>query len=304
MKKYYTLSLLFLISMASFGQILVSEDFTYSDGNLIGNGDWVAHDAAGSNAVQVSSNQIVIIHGSGSREDVNIPFTPVTAGAVYASFDFMVSNLGSAIAGTDYEYFAHFGEYKARVDIISPSDGGDFSVGISSGASTAEAEWSTDLSYDTSYRLTVKYDISNGQAQLWVNALSETDPSILGTTGTGVSVSNFSFRQSNSTSDETVVVDNLIVGQTFDNTLSAQENVMDSKFLVYPNPTKKATHLSFLGLNNSEAFVTIYNVIGERIIISKLPTNNTLDIASLTSGIYMVVIEQGYNTVVKKIIVN
>ena len=58
---------------------LVSEPFSYPDGNLVGNdpavgGVWAAFSGAGSLPVQVTSNTISIAQGAGSREDVNVPF--------------------------------------------------------------------------------------------------------------------------------------------------------------------------------------------------------------------------------------
>ena len=47
------------------------EDFSYADGNLVGNGGWAAHSGAGNSPVQVSGGQITLNQGSGSREDVN-----------------------------------------------------------------------------------------------------------------------------------------------------------------------------------------------------------------------------------------
>ena len=45
---------------------------------------------------------------------------------------------------------------------------------------TADTIWPDDLNFDTTYRVTVKYDQDQNIAQLWINASSETDASILG----------------------------------------------------------------------------------------------------------------------------
>ena len=58
MKNKITFILFLLVSTISFGQVLVNETFTYTDGNLVGNGAWVAHSGAGATAIQVSSNKI------------------------------------------------------------------------------------------------------------------------------------------------------------------------------------------------------------------------------------------------------
>ncbi len=307
--KKITLLLFIFITSISFGQILVNEDFTYADGNLVGNGTWTAHSGAGATAIQVSSNKISLTHGGGSREDVSIPFTSSST-AKYASFDLTIADLGAPIAGTDYEYFAHFKDngftFLARVDIVSPTGSGDFRVGIATNSSTAQEVWATDMSYDTTYRITVKYDETAGQAQLWVDASVESDTSISGTTATGVAVTNFSFRQSNSTSDETITVDNLIVAENFvsANTLSVPQNTSNKDFALYPNPVIDNSQLTIKGLTTSNASVSIHNMLGKEVINSTI-TNNTVDVSSLTTGIYIVkILEANSNkSILKKLIV-
>lgn len=304
--KKITLLLFTLITSISFGQVLVDEDFTYTDGNLVGNGTWAAHSGAGATAVQVSSNKISLTHGSGSREDVNIPFTS-TSTVKYAGFDIVVTD-DSPISGTDSEYFAHFesSNFKARIDIVPPSTTGDFRVGISSGSSTAEATWATDLSFGTTYRIVVKYDETTGQAQLWIDPTDETDLSILGTAGSGIAVTNFCFRQTNSSADETITIDNLIVSEAFmeSSTLTVPQNTSTNDFTLYPNPLINSTQFTIKGLTNSKASVTIHNILGNEVINTTI-TNNTVDVSTLTSGIYIVrILEENSNkSIVKKLIV-
>ncbi|MFK7748506.1 MAG: T9SS type A sorting domain-containing protein [Kordia sp.] len=308
MRKITFLVFLFITSL-SFGQILIDEDFDYPNGSLVGNGTWTAHSGAGSTPIQVASGQISLTHGGGSREDISVPFTSV-ATAKYASFDLTIADLGAVIAGTDFEYFAHFKDngltFLARVDIVSPNGSGDFRIGIATSSSTAEAVWATDMSYDTTYRITVKYDETAGQAQLWVDASDETDTSIAGSTGTGIAVTNFSFRQTNSTSDETITIDNLIVAENFTsaNTLSVAKNTSSKDFSLYPNPLNGATSLTIQGLTNRNTSVVIYDMLGKEVVNTSV-TNNTLNVSSLNTGIYLVKIleDNSSKSTVKKLIV-
>ena len=52
--------------------------------------------------VAIDFNKISLTHGSGSREDISIPFTSSST-AKYASFDLTIADLGAPINGTDYE---------------------------------------------------------------------------------------------------------------------------------------------------------------------------------------------------------
>lgn len=305
--KKITLLLLLIITYTSFSQILVTETFDYPDGNLIGNGTWTAHSGAGSTPIQVASGKILITHGAGSREDVNIPFTEQTSGTIYASFDFSINDPGSSIAGTDYEYFAHFSStnFNARMDIVSPTSSGDFSVGISSASSTAEAIWSTDLTYNTTYKVVIRYNIDNGKATLWINPSLETDTSIEGSTlGAGTSISDFVFRQSNSTSDETIIIDNLKVGKTFnETTLSTKQSLSQKNIRLYPNPLNKSTTLKITGLSTiNKTYVNIYNALGAKVINTVLK-NNSINTSLLPSGIYLVEIIKNHNRITKKLII-
>ena len=83
-------------------------------------------------------------------------------------------------------------------------------------SSTADVVWGTDLTFGVTYRAIVKYDQDSGVAELWIDASSSGDTSITGDTpSSGTSIESFALRQSDSNNNETITVDNLIVGQTF-----------------------------------------------------------------------------------------
>jgi hypothetical protein len=194
--------------------VLVSDTFTYADGSLVPNGGWANHSGTIGDLL-VASGQAVVQHGVPS-EDANIAFTP-TAGTLYYGIDFSVSASGQ-ITGTDHEYFAHFKsgatDFSARLDVVVPSGAGDYSVGIASDESDADATWPTDLTFGVTYRAVVRYDQDANIAELWIDAALETDPSILGEdrTDPGDSVDSVAGRRSDSDLIETVFVDNLCVG--------------------------------------------------------------------------------------------
>lgn len=214
------LSLLVLLTsfVTTISAQIVTETFTYPDGDLVGQGGWSAHSGAGNNSVQVSSGEITIQHGGGSREDVNISFAAVTTGTIYASFDFRVSDLGAPYVGSSNEYFAHFNfssNFTNRIDIAEPAGSGDFSLGITTAASSTRTSWGSDLLFDTVYTLVMSYNFDTDLSTLWINPSSETDPSVSGASATVSSINGFSFRQANSSEDETIIVDNLRVGTEF-----------------------------------------------------------------------------------------
>ena len=210
-------------SVTAFGTVIVYDNFDYPDGSLTANPNWSTHSGTAGH-MQVVGGQVVIDHSD--TEDVNISFGSVS-GDIYFGFDFSVDDLGTPVTGGDYEYFAHFKDdgfnFRGRLDVVEPSGAGDFSMGISTAGGTAEATWATDLTYGNVYRVVVRYDQPGNQAQLWVNAASEADTSILGSDGAdpGTTISSFAFRQSTSSMSETIRVDGLVVGTTFDDVATA-----------------------------------------------------------------------------------
>ena len=196
---------------------LTFDNFDYPDGSLVPNGGWANHSGTVGDLL-VSGGQAVAQHGTPS-EDANKSFAPV-GGVIYYGISFSVDDLGHAYAGTDNEYFAHFKtgfNFSARLDIVEAPDGGSFSVGIASDESTADATWPADLTYGTTYRAVVKYDQDANQAELWIDPLLETNPSVFGEDrpDPGDSVVTFALRQSDSSENETVRIDGLVVGTTF-----------------------------------------------------------------------------------------
>ena len=218
MRKNYFFTLLFtlLITSFSFGQVILAEGFDYADGPLVPNGGWIS---AGGTAdtFLVSSGQAVVQHGT-PDEDVRFSFTPVT-GDIFVAFDFSVDDLGAPYgAGSDFEYFAHF-RFRSQIDVVPPTGAGDYTLGISSDANTAEAIWATDLTFGTTYRAVMRFNQDTGTSTLWIDPAVDTDTSIVGTDDGAFSVTSFDLRQSDSEENETVRVDNLMIGQTFSDVL-------------------------------------------------------------------------------------
>ena len=212
-----------LLAASSHASIIAFDNFDYGDGSLVPNGGWASHSGTAGDLL-VSGGQAVVQHGTPS-EDANLAFTAV-GGTIYFGLDFSVDDLGAPYSGTNNEFFAHFKDngtnFAARLDIVAPAGSGDFTVGIASDESTADAIWATDLSFDTVYRAIVGYNQSTNLAQLWIDATLSTGTSILGEdrSDPGDTVTQFALRQSDSSENETVRVDGLVIGTTFDDVVA------------------------------------------------------------------------------------
>ncbi|GGI55894.1 T9SS type A sorting domain-containing protein [Winogradskyella haliclonae] len=284
----------------------LSEDFTYADGPLVSNPDW--SNFSGTNEdLQVVSGQALVQHGSPS-EDASIAFTPV-AGDIYFGIDFTVVDPGAVISGGDYEYFAFFKDdsfgFSGRLSITDANTpGNDFTVGIATDSSNEDAIWATDLSFGTTYRAIVRYNQSTNDSQLWINATTDTDTSILGADlddANARSISQFGLRQSDSSQNEGVLVDNLLIGQTFLQVLSAEDNFQIREFSVFPNPTNTG-EVNISSVNVSPIAVTVFDVLGKQ-IKNETISNNRLDVSNLKSGIYLLRLTQDGATSTKKLVI-
>ncbi|MDQ6529401.1 S8 family serine peptidase [Flavobacterium sp. LHD-85] len=69
--------------------------------------------------------------------------------------------------------------------------------------------------------------------------------------------------------------------------LSVDSFIAEASFAVYPNPTKNEVSFSFLNENNT-ASVTIYSILGQKLIEEKINNSNpVLSLQSLQSGLYL-----------------
>lgn len=203
-------------SMASATTVL-TEDFNYSDGSLsTANPAWVNHSGT-AGTLLVSGGAAVVTQNSGS-EDLHRVFdagASFTSGVVSASFDMVVTAPG-AMTGTGFEYFAHFWQstspfgFRSRTDIVAPGTaGGDYSIGIATLASTAEVTLGglVGFNFGDTVPVTITFDIDNGTSSL--TAGGQTINTLV--VSSGQNIDGFAMRQANSTSDETIRLDNLVV---------------------------------------------------------------------------------------------
>ena len=206
---------LFIFSFnIGFGQ-LVSESFSYSDGNLVGNGNWVSFSGT-AGEIQVGSGLITITDSD--SEDARVTFTAQSSGTVYFGYDIKVSD-PSSYTSTDFEYFSGFADgtaFENRVDVAAFSASG-WKPGISNSASAAEATWASDLSYASTYRIVVGITISTGVSELWVDPSSSSSTKITGTgSQTITEIDAFYLRQSAATPNLSLTLDNLSISTDFD----------------------------------------------------------------------------------------
>jgi hypothetical protein len=231
-------SLALVLATGAHAAVLVNEDFSHADGDLVGKtptpgpgATWAAHSGAGSNSIQVSGGAAVLQQAGGGREDANTGFAPRSATATtYARFDFMLPSGQTVDPDDNGLYFAHFkndgNSFRARVGVVRPNQGGDFGLGFNASGSmlaiaSGASHWPTDLSFDTTYTVVTSYNADTGEATLWLDPIDASSPNLLNSAGgaTGTEVEAFALRQSNDYTG-TQIVDNVCVATSFDEALS------------------------------------------------------------------------------------
>ena len=213
--------------------MLVSESFTHPNGNLVGQtpeigGTWAAHSSAGTGPIQVTGDQAAVLQHTADNEDDNVPFANgYVAGAgsvLYAAFDLDVPS-ASVTAPLTPEYFAAFlqgtSNYTSRLWIEAPGTSG-FRLALANGSTAPSAGSSSDLAFDTTYRIVTSYDYTNMVGSLWIDPVDQSSASLAGT-GTGFSDASTAFALRQATppsgfSEESI--DNLDVATTFNEALT------------------------------------------------------------------------------------
>jgi hypothetical protein len=214
----------------AFAASLMSESFSYADGDITttSGGAWVNH--SGSGDVQMISGKAEVSMARGS--DVNRGFGPQgPAATTYACFEATVTSFTTPVSGSGETYIAHFKNsstgFRCRVFVAPPAGGGHFRFGVTVSSTNIDPAvqnfgqyWAADGTIGQTYKIAMKYDDAAGVATVWVDPVNEASSSITSSTSSstipGANIESFALRQSNEdTSSFTVLIDNLEVGTTF-----------------------------------------------------------------------------------------
>ncbi|SDM36228.1 T9SS type A sorting domain-containing protein [Chryseobacterium taihuense] len=317
MKKIFTI--LGVSSMLMMNAQLMYEPFN-NTGSLAGQNGWATH--SGTTPGQIASvtgslnftglaastgNSIAI--SSSNTEDVNKGFTAQTSGIVYYSAIVSAQNTTGTTANTATgDYFLHFGTYstgtnpqlslfQARVYVKKgvAADTVNFGILNNSGGTAAPTYSATDYPINTPVFLVVKYDIATNTASLFLNPTpGSNEPSTAsavnstGTTASPTQVDYICIRQGSSTGN--FQIDEMRVGTNFGQVAPASGSLAVSDF----NKTKSSFVKNTFIKNDEISFgsevkdVKVYTLSGQLVKTSSVKANETLNIAELAKGNYIV----------------
>jgi len=210
---------------ANFAAVLLSEQFTYANGELrtVGAATWTRSSGAG-NDLLVSANKLLINDGSDDDATATFPgAVTVSTGKIFASFTLLGDPNDVSTSSAGSEFFASFGSGNSLYTRVFPGHpaaaaAGTYRLGLTNTATSAGSVFLVqDLSTTTAYQIVIRFDYSTNQSTLWVNPSSESDPNniVASDAFTPGAINKFGFRQPGSTAMGDYSIDNLLVGTTF-----------------------------------------------------------------------------------------
>jgi hypothetical protein len=233
MKRFATLLALLALSAApAFATVLLSEGFTYPNGNLTPNGGWAVFSGAPPTDIQISTGRAVVDHNNAPDDHILFPVQS-TSSKTYACFDVIVPPVAGPPKAVYFAMLKDGGTsiFVSRVYVVALSSGGmTFAISHSSTSATVGlTPWTAPIVAGQKYNVVINYDPVNKSSTMWVNPVNELSASVTDVNAAiaAVAVQGFGLRQSSTaatlpavpsyagSTNVQISVDNLGVGTTF-----------------------------------------------------------------------------------------
>lgn len=303
------------------------EGFDYTAGNSLGaeqmwtnvnSGDLITA-TAGSLAYTGLTTVGNSVSFSADGIDCFSPITSINSGTVYYSF---LMKIGSMTGVTDANggYLAGFGETNTNLGATlwtKRVDDTNFNLGIEVRTANAANTTFNTTSYQTgqTYFVVVGYTFNaatgaDDVVNLWVDpVVGSPEPTATITDSHAAtdipSISRFFLRQDSATETPTdVQIDELRIGTAWADVVPATASLTDNNInglTMYPNPVSGGT-LNFTSAANAAMSVQIFDLLGKEVLKSNV-VNNTVNVAKLTAGVYVVKITEEGKTATRKLVI-
>ena len=306
------------------------EPFAYAEASNLGQSQQWSNNNTGDNIIVAggtltpaypglnpSTTGYAIFGGDGL--DCSTAFTSTNTGTIYYSF---IMNVNTMAGVTDVNggYFATFGSGSSTFGgtlWTKRVDDGVYNLGLEVRTGTAaNTTWTTDAyTAGQTVFVVVGYTFgdpataSDDTVNLWVNpTINGAQPAATITdthTGTDLtSISNFILRQDSTGETPSMSVDELRIGTTWaqvtNGTLGTNQNTI-AGLRMYPNPVSNGT-LFIETSANAEKTVAIFDVLGKQ-VLNTTTSNNSINLASLHTGVYIVNITEEGKTASRKLVI-
>jgi hypothetical protein len=225
MKTFLAVVLLCATGARVWGGILLSDSFTYPNGVVtnVSAGKW-RHASGGFAEVNVEGERVELT--GAESEDVeaslSVSYSSISGANLFAKFSVTVLTPPTDVDGG---YFASFagGSGRARVFAVKGVKAGTFRLALANGSSTASSVWPVDLLANQPYTVMTRLVVSNAQAALWVNPISQTSTSMMATDVVAAATASV-FRWRQDSEIGTLAVDDLVVATSFEEALLGNQS--------------------------------------------------------------------------------
>jgi hypothetical protein len=191
---------LLLATVGARATVLFSDDFTYPNGDLVGNDGWVQTGTTTTTPVQIAAGKVVLATGQDVQNALTTPYSLVDGTPFYIGLTIDVQT--AAAAG---DYFVHWSPglqnnaFISRVEIRSSGTG--FNVGyVETSGTGASLTWgSTVFNFNQAYRLVVQYNPVaggvNDTADVYMDGNAELHDTWNSITAESTTLGTLNFRQ-------------------------------------------------------------------------------------------------------------
>lgn len=329
MKKLYTLVAI-AISGLSFGQ-LIYEPFDFSAGTILqtqpgytlantGDDLLIAANSLTYTGLAASTGNKLAFGGAGIDATRDLS-TAQTAGTTFYSLLLNVSDLTlnsnpSTTGGYCFGFISTGTSFGGTLWIKKASET-TFNIGVNARTTgTATVFGTTAYNINETHLIVVSYTLNaaagDDVAKLWVNpsnlgaATAPTETATMTNTGGTdlASVSKILIRQGSATDTAEIQLDEIRVGTSWAEvtppaTAGLSSNAIEG-LKMYPNPLNgNVLHIATTA--NAATSVQIFDILGKEVLNAQV-NNNTVNVAALNAGVYMVKITEEGKTATRKLV--
>ena len=298
-----------------------SDSFAYTVGNSLSAEQKWTNVNSGDNVLSTSGNLTYTgitssgnsVSFSGAGAEAFSPFTSTTTGTVYTSLLMNVTSMGLVATDGNETVFASVTDnlrgFRARI-LTKRVSATTYQLGCTSATISPAAVSSfsaTTYNVGDTVLVIIGYDFTSNSLKMWLNPAvatfsSATPATITDTPATAfTNLGGFILRQDSDTTTPTITIDELKSALTTASVLSINKFDTISGLSIYPNPVTGKT-FNVTSANNGDMSVVIYDVIGKQVLNTKV-INNTVNVANLNAGIYIVKITEEGKTATRKLVI-
>lgn len=196
--------------------------------------------------------------------------------------------------------------FKTRIFI--KKNGTQYQIGCTSLAAATPAIYDATLYNVGSTVLVITgYDFSTNELKMWVNptvaGFTAATPATITETPVAAfaNLGGFLLRQDAATNTPTITIDELKAGVTPAQVLAVNKIDNIAGLKVYPNPVTNGK--LFISSDNGETKTAeIYNVLGKT-VLSTTVTTESINVSSLSKGVYILKVTENEKTATRKLII-